>query len=197
VEKSADLHLFGQEILTTWMVGVDSIVSVITLIGMVVFWRIWKTRFKEPDELGKIAIGCAFGAAGVLCLVAGASLAAVTGQKVGFGWLLLFHLLNDIGFANVLPVGLALYARSAPRAIAGTVVGLYYLHLFAANLLVGNVLGTKLETMPATAFWTMHAVLVGGACIFFVVVKLLFGKVLNADPIDEEAVVVADAVKAP
>jgi POT family proton-dependent oligopeptide transporter len=199
VEKSADLHLFGVTILTTWMISVDSIVSVATLAGMVIFWRWWKTRFREPDELGKIAIGCAFGAAGVLCLVAGASIAEATGTKVGFGWLLLFHLFNDIGFANVLPVGLALYARSAPRAIAGTVVGIYYLHLFAGNMLVGNVLGTKLETMSATSFWMMHAALVGGACIVFVVIKLLFGRVLLAsdETPDLEDMVAADAVKAP
>jgi POT family proton-dependent oligopeptide transporter len=199
VEKSADLHLFGVPILTTWMISVDSIFSAATLVGMVVFWRWWKTRFKEPDELGKIAIGCAFGAAGVLCLVAGSSIAAATGAKVSFGWLMMFHLLNDIGFANVLPVGLALYARSAPRAIAGTVVGVYYLHLFAGNLLVGNVLGTRLETMPATSFWLMHAVLVGGACVVFVVIKLLFGRVLLADETapGPEAVVAADAQKTP
>jgi POT family proton-dependent oligopeptide transporter len=199
VEKSADLHLFGVPILTTWMVSVDSIVSVATLAGMVVFWRVWSRRFKEPDELGKIAIGCFIGALGVLCLVAGASVAASTGRKVGFGWLLAFHLLNDIGFANVLPVGLALYARSAPRAIAGMIVGVYYLHLFAANLLVGNVLGTRLEIMPATSFWMMHAVLVGGAGVAFVVVKVLFGRLLTAAGAapDVEDVAVADAVKAP
>ena len=77
-------------------------------------------------------------------------------------------------------------------------MGLYYLHLFAANLLIGNVLGTKLETMPATAFWLMHAALVGGACVAFVVVKALFGRVFTApDTPDEEDVVAADAVKAP
>jgi POT family proton-dependent oligopeptide transporter len=164
----------------------------------VVFWRLWAKRFKDPDELGKIAIGCAISAAGVLCLVAGAAIAESTGTKVSFGWLLLFHLFNDIGFANVLPVGLALYARSGPKAIAGTVVGIYYLHLFAGNLLIGNVLGTRLETMSATAFWFMHAAIVGGACLVFIVVKALFGQVLTgASSSDEEDVVAADAVKAP
>ncbi|HEY8571216.1 peptide MFS transporter [Phenylobacterium sp.] len=199
VERSADLRLFGMPILTTWMVSVDSIVSVACLAGMVVFWRWWKTKFKEPDELGKIAIGCAFGAAGVLALVAGAAIAEATGTKVAFGWLFLFHLLNDIGFANVLPVGLALYARSSPRAIAGTVVGIYYLHLFAGNLLVGNVLGARLETMTGTAFWLMHAVLVGGACIAILVIKALFGRIFTGeeDTPSEEDVATADAVKAP
>src|SRR5262249_51565720 len=116
-QDHADLRLFGQPILTTWLVSVDAIVSVATMAGMVVFWRWWKTRFPEPDELGKITIGCLFGAVGVACLALGTI--ASGGQKVGFGWLILFHLLNDIGFANVLPVGLALYTRAAPKAIAG------------------------------------------------------------------------------
>jgi POT family proton-dependent oligopeptide transporter len=199
VEKAADLHLFGIPILTTWMISVDSIVSVATLFGMVVFWRIWAKRFREPDELGKIIIGCFIGAAGVLCLVAGATLAAASGQKVGFGWLLAFHLLNDIGFANVLPVGLALYARSAPRAIAATIVGIYYLHLFAGNLFVGW-LGGKLDTMPAPSFWLLHAALVGGAGVVLVAVRLLFGRLLLAaeDPAPDIATAVAaDAGETP
>ena len=47
-ERSADLRVFGQPILTEWLVSVDAIVSVATLFGMVLFWRVWKTRYKEP-----------------------------------------------------------------------------------------------------------------------------------------------------
>lgn len=196
-ERSADLHLFGIPILTSWMISVDSIVSVTCLAGMVVFWRAWKTRFPEPDELGKIIIGCVFGAAGMASLALGSALTPA-GGKVAFGWLLLFHLFNDIGFANVLPVGLALYARSSPRAVAGSVVGLYYLHFFAANFFVGW-LGGFLEKMPAAQFWLIHAALVGGAGVVFLVVKALFGRMLTGedDVPDEEDVAVADAVKAP
>jgi POT family proton-dependent oligopeptide transporter len=175
-ERSADLQLFGHKILTEWMISVDSIVSVATIAGMVIFWRWWKTRFTEPDELGKIIIGCFFGAIGVASLALGTVLTPA-GGKVGFGWLLAFHLLNDIGFANVLPVGLALYARSAPRAVAGSIVGLYYLHLFAGNLFVGW-LGGQLEKMPAVQFWLVHAALVGGAGLVFFVVRLFFGSLL-------------------
>jgi POT family proton-dependent oligopeptide transporter len=194
-ERSADLHFLGVPILTSQMVSVDSIVSVICLVGMVVFWRAWKTRFPEPDELGKIAIGCFFGAAGVACLAAGQALTA-PGEKVAFGWLLAFHLLNDIGFANVLPVGLALFARASPRQIAGLMIGVYYTHLWAGNQLVG-VLGTLFEKMPAVQFWLMHAGLVGAAGVILIVVRLLFGHILLAGDITEEDVVAADAVKAP
>ena len=193
-ERSADLRLFGQPILTEWLISVDAVVSVTTLVGMVVFWRWWKTRFPEPDELGKMAIGCMFGAVGVACLALGTALTG-PGQKVGFGWLILFHLLNDIGFANVLPVGLALYARASPRAIAGSVVGLYYLHLFAGNLFIGW-LGGQLEKMPAVQFWLTHAALVGGAGVVFFIVKAVFGGLLAGKPAEPDFVL-ADAQETP
>jgi POT family proton-dependent oligopeptide transporter len=178
-QQSADLRIFGQPILTEFLISVDSIVSVITLAGMVIFWRWWATRFKEPDEFGKIILGCGFGALGVACLAFGTMLTPA-GAKVPFFWLLLFHLLNDIGFANVLPVGLALFARAAPRAIAGAVIGIYYLHLFAGNAFTGW-LGSLLEKMPPAEFWLMHAALVGGAGVVFIVIAPLFRRILNAE----------------
>ncbi len=179
-QQSVDLRIFGQPILTEFLISVDSIVSVITLAGMVIFWRWWATRFKEPDEFGKIILGCFFGAVGVACLALGTILTPA-GGKVPFFWLLLFHLLNDIGFANVLPVGLALFARAAPRAIAGAVIGIYYLHLFAGNAFTGW-LGSLLEKMPPAEFWLLHAALVGGAGVVFIVIAPLFRRILNAEP---------------
>lgn len=197
-EANADLHFLGIKILTSQMLTVDSIVSVATLVGMVAFWRAWKTRFPEPDELGKIAIGCFFGAAGVACLAAGAALTPA-GQRVSFNWLLAFHLLNDIGFANVLPVGLALFSRAAPKAIAGMVIGFYYLHIWAGNILVGY-LGTLYEKMTPVQFWLIHVAMVGAAGVVFVVVRLLFGRLLlaggEAEP-DMSTVVAADAGETP
>ena len=187
--------IFGKPIPAGTLIAVDSIVSVTFIFLMVVFWRWWKTRFKEPDEIGKIVIGCFFGAAGVLCLAAGSALAAASGQKVPFGWLLAFLVLNDIGFANVLPVGLAFYARSAPAAIAGSIVGLYYLHLWAGNTLVGW-LGGLLEKMPTPQFWLLHAALVASAGVIFLVVRLVFGKLLQGAPAQPDYVA-ADAGETP
>ncbi|HEY3951100.1 peptide MFS transporter [Phenylobacterium sp.] len=176
-ERSADLQIFGHKILTELLISVDAFVSVSTIALMVVFWRWWAKRWAEPDELGKLIIGCLIGALGPICLALGASLTPA-GGKTSLGWLLAFHLFNDIGFANVLPVGLAFYARSAPRAIAGSIVGLYYLHLFAGNLFVGW-LGGQLEKMPAAQFWLVHAALVAGAAVVFLVVRFAFGHLLR------------------
>ena len=196
-DKSADLSLFGIHIFSSQLVSVDSAISVVTLLGMVVFWRWWKTRFPEPDELGKIIIGCALSAAGVACLGLGIMTAA-PGAKVSFGWLLAFHIINDFGFANVFPVGLALFARAAPKRIAGLMIGVYYLHMWAGNNLVGY-LGTQFEKMGAAQFWLLHAGLVGGAGAAFLVIKLLFGRVLSGAPSEPDmaGVAVADAGETP
>ncbi len=187
--------IFGKPIPAGTLIAVDSIVSVTFIFGMVMFWRWWKTRFKEPDEIGKIVIGCFFGAAGVLCLAAGSAIGAATGEKVSFFWLLAFLILNDIGFANVLPVGLAFYARAAPAALAGSIIGLYYLHLMAGNALVGY-LGGLLEKMPTPQFWLLHAALVATAGVVFLVVRLVFRGLLAGPPAQPDFVA-ADAGETP
>ena len=55
------------------------------------------------------------------------------GGKIGLFWPFMFHLLNSIGFAHILPISLALFTKIAPKQITATVIGLYYLAFFAAN----------------------------------------------------------------
>ena len=94
------------------------------------------------------------------------------------------YVLNSIGFANVFPVSLALYARVAPAALSATIIGIYYLAFFAANNLVGTI-GSLLEKMPATYFWLLHDALCGTAGIIFLLAGHFFGYLLA--PGDKEA----------
>ena len=177
-DSSVNLVFGGEKVPTTWLVTLDSIVSVAFLAGMVVFWRVWATRFKEPDEIGKLTIGTFISVLGVLCLAAGSAIAAQTGTKVSIWWCIGFHVLNSIAFANMLPVSLALFARAAPPAVGSTIIGIYYLHLFIGNQTVG-ILGGLLEKMPASQFWLMHAGIAAGAAIVFLIVGRFFAKWLS------------------
>jgi proton-dependent oligopeptide transporter, POT family len=78
----------------------------------------------------------------------------------------------------VFPVGLALYARAAPKAVAGTFIAIYYLHLFLCNNLVGW-LGGFLEKMSGTQFWLMHAALVGGSAAVMGIAARFGGRLLK------------------
>ena len=176
-ERSADLIFFGKKMPTTWLITLDSIVSVSFLAGAVVFWRLWSKKFPEPAEITKLGIGSLVAVTGFLSLFMGAAIAASSGVKVSIGWLITFHVLNSIGFANVFPVSLALYARVAPAALSATIIGIYYLAFFAANNLVGWI-GGFLEKMPATQFWLLHSALCGLAGIIFLIAGRLFGHLL-------------------
>ena len=167
----------GEPMPTTWLVTLDSIVSVSFLFISVAFWRVWSKKYREPTEIGKMAIGSLFAVTGMLSLMIGATIAARTGDKVAIGWLIGFHVLNSAGFANVLPPSLALYARVAPASLSGTIIGIYYIAFFAANLSVGWV-GGFLEKMPAAQFWLLHAGFAGIAGIIFLLAGKFFGHLL-------------------
>ena len=185
-ERNANLVFFGKLMPTTWLITLDSIVSVTFLALAVVFWRIWSRKFREPAEITKMGIGSVVAITGFLSLAAGATMAAQAGGKVPIGWLIAFHIMNSIGFANVFPVSLALYARAAPAALSGTIIGIYYLHLFAANNLVGWI-GGFLEKMPATQFWLMHAAFCGIAGIVFLLAGRFLGPILAPGSPNETA----------
>ena len=176
-QDHANLIFFGKTIPTTWLITLDSIVSVSFLFIAVLFWRLWSKKFPEPTEISKIAIGSLIAVTGMLSLVAGTTIAARTGAKVSIGWLIAFHVLNSAGFANVFPVSLALYARVAPPSLSGTIIGIYYVAFFLANFSVGWI-GGFLEKMPATNFWLLHAALAGTAGVIFFLAGKLFGHLL-------------------
>jgi POT family proton-dependent oligopeptide transporter len=177
VPANVNMVFFGRTLPTTWLITLDAIVSVGGLVAVVAFWRLWSRRFQEPSEVVKIIIGLGISATAQLALTAAATISA-SGHKAGIGWVLLFEILNSVGFANVFPVGLALYARASPKAIAGTMIGVYYLHLFMGNNLVGW-LGGLLERMPGVQFWLMHAALVGGAGVAMLLAWRLSGHLLE------------------
>ena len=176
-QKNMDLVMFGWQVPVTWLQAVDAVVSTATMAGSIVFWRWWALRRREPDELMKMALGSLLAAGGPALIVIAATLVDSTHEKVSFVWTLGYTIVNDLGFANILPVGLALYSRTAPKRLEGLVIGVYYLHLFLGNTFVGWLAGF-LETMPGREFWALHAGLVACAGVLLLACKLFFGKLL-------------------
>jgi len=177
-EKNYQLMFFGWEVPVTWMLSFDAVFSSVTMVGVISFWRWYGKRWKEPDEITKIVIGVAISTLAPLTLAAASAKVALTGHPVSIGWAAAFHLINDIGFANVLPIGLALYSRAAPKGLGGTMIAVYYLHLFFANTMIVGPLGGLLGSMPDTHFWLLHVALMGGAAAVLLLAKLFFGHML-------------------
>ena len=97
------------------------------------------------------------------------------GGKIPLFWPLMFHLLNSIGFAHILPISLALFSKIAPKQITATVIGLYYLSFFTANAVVGYI-GGLYSSLPTTTFWLIHVASAAFGLIAFVAFKMALGK---------------------
>ena len=179
-DQHFNLQFMDYAMPSSWLITLDAALSFSMLVAVAAFWKWWGTRRREPDEISKMIIGSLFSIAGALCLVAAAA-TTPAGGKIGLFWPVMFHLLNSIGFAHILPVSLALFSKIAPRAIGGTVIGLYYLAFFLANKTVGWV-GQLYSTLPTTTFWLIHAASAGFALVAFVIFKAVIGKRMSGEP---------------
>lgn len=175
------LAFFGWTMPSTFLISLDAIVSTITMIASIGFWRWWSRRRAEPDEITKLTIGTFVAALAPLALALASAHEAATGEKVSLGWGLAFHILNDIGFANIFPVGLALYSRAAPKALGATMMAVYYLNLFLAGLIVAR-LATLLGRISDVAFWGLHGALIAGAGMVLLVARRGAGRLLAPAP---------------
>ena len=186
-DKHMDLLLFGWQVPVTWLQAVDAFVSTATMLLALAFWRWWAKSHREPDELMKMAIGSLISAGGPGLMAIAGSIVDTTHGRVSAIWTLAYTIVNDIGFANVLAVGLALYSRVAPRQIVGLVIGIYYLHLFVANTFVGWLAGL-MDSMPQRDFWALHALLVAIAGLLLIGARAAFGRLLSPETMDAERV---------
>jgi POT family proton-dependent oligopeptide transporter len=175
-ERSYRLAIGGWTMPVTWLISIDSVIAIAAMSGSLAFWRWWGRRRREPDEMTKLTIGAMICALAPLVLVA-AALAARGGGRVSLAWALPFHAINEIGFANLYPVGMALFSRCAPRGLGSTMIAVYFLHMFACNLLVGW-LGGLLQTMSGPSFWLLHAGLIAAAAFVLLLVRVFAGGIL-------------------
>ncbi len=176
-EATYNLVFFGHAMPVSWLISLDAFLSTGIAILVLMFWRWWDSTHRPIDEITRTVIGAFMMAAAPLTLAIASAEAASGGRRIGLAWGLAFHIVNSIGFSNLYPVALALFSRAAPPALAGLMMGVFRLHLFAANLLVG-FLGGLLGPMGGEPFWLMHAGLVTAGALLLLLDKLVFGHAL-------------------
>lgn len=177
VHNAVALTVFGHRFPTAWLVTVDTGFSLLMLSITAPLWRFCRRYFPEPGELTKIAIGCWVVAASYGCLTL-----VRDGRGPGdVACLLAFHALNGFGYANIIPVAMALFARRAPSGARSTLIGLFYMQFAVAMFLAGG-LGRLLGTMPSAAFWSLHAVVIGGAGVLVLACSGWIDRSLDCGP---------------
>jgi POT family proton-dependent oligopeptide transporter len=177
-DQHFDLTLLNNT--SSWLITLDAALSFSMLVAVAAFWKWWSGFRREPDEISKMIIGSVFTIGGGLCLFM-AALTQPEGGKISLFWPVMFHLLNSIGFAHILPVSLALFSKISPKQITATVIGLYYLAFFGANAVVGWV-GGLYSSLPTTTFWLIHIASAAFGLVAFVVFKVVIGHRMQGTP---------------
>jgi len=154
-EQHYDLMFFGRHMPASWLVSMDGLISVVTTVFVIGFWKGWARRYSDPDEVIKICVGAAIGPLAPLALGI-ASWLNPGAHTIGLSWGILFHLINDIGFSSTYAIGMALFSRAAPQSVNTTLMASFTLCLFLASLMAGK-LGTLMGQMSDVWFWLLHA----------------------------------------
>jgi POT family proton-dependent oligopeptide transporter len=170
-EANFELTFAGFAMPVTWLLSADAAIAVACMALAILFWRAFGRRWKEPDDVVKVAVGAVFMMLAPLLLTAASFAQKAIGGKISPGWGLAFEVVNELGFALVAPMALSMYSRAAPRKIQGLTIGVYYTSFFLCNIAVGRV-GGLLERMDPAMFWLLHAGVVGASAIVLAIVAV-------------------------
>ncbi|MCC6925414.1 peptide MFS transporter [Novosphingobium sp.] len=162
VDQYVDLGLVP----ATWFGSMDSIGSIIAAPLLVMLWAAQARKRREPDSIGKIAIGTGLVGIAALGLAAGSMLFPGK-DAVPLLWAIGCYFVMGTGWMYYWPTTLSLVSRVAPPAVVATMVGGAFISPFIAHLAAGAI-GVSYERMSPQAFWAMDgAIGLAGAVLLF------------------------------
>jgi POT family proton-dependent oligopeptide transporter len=158
VETGVDRSLWGFTVPMTWVQSLNSLFVLALTPFVIAGWRRAAARGREPSSLAKMALG----AAGVALSYLALALLVAThgGAPVHMLWVVAFFVIYTLGELYILPVGLGLFAKLAPRGMGATVIAAWFLASFGGNLLSG-VVGRAWTTLGPTSFFVALAGIAG------------------------------------
>jgi len=149
-----------------WFGSMDSLGSIVAAPLLVLLWAAQARKRREPDSLGKIAIGTGLVGVAALCMAAGSWMWPEK-DSIPMLWAIACYFLMGTGWMYYWPTTLALVSRVAPPAVAGTMVGGAFISPFFAHLAAGAI-GVSYERMAPHMFWAMDgAIGLAGAVLLF------------------------------
>lgn len=129
-----------------------------------VFAMLWnKLGTRQPSTPVKMTWGLFFLGLGFVIVAAGAWLAGANGLASPF-YLIALYFVHTCGELLVSPVGLSFVTKVAPWKIASTMMGVWFLSNFSANLVGGYIAGTVQKVARGEVF-----TLLGGQADFFLI----------------------------
>jgi len=140
----------------TWFQSLNPLFVMLLTPPLLAYWHRRAAAGIDQAPLRRMAAGALIVALAYLLLAAVGW--SANGQATGWIWLVLFFLVLTIGELFILPTGLGLFARLAPRHLGSTTVAAWFLVTFAGSLAAGLV-GSLWSRFAPGAFFALLALL--------------------------------------
>jgi POT family proton-dependent oligopeptide transporter len=164
-----DRNVLGDRFIpASWFQSVNPAVVILFSPLLIGFWAWRAKRGREASTVGKMVLGAVIVGVSYLGAALTAYLADKSGVKASWVLLSLILIVLTIGELYILPVGLGLFGRLAPRGLTATTIAIWFSAIAFGNFFAG-FLGTYWTTLPHGPFFAM----VGG--VAFVAAALLIG----------------------
>jgi POT family proton-dependent oligopeptide transporter len=147
-----------------WFQSINPLLIILLTPVYVAIWTRLARRGREPSSVAKMVIGAiVVGLSYVLCGLA-AHFSALEHARTSGLWLSLYWIVLTIGELFILPVGLGLFGRLAPKGFDATAIAVWFFAGFAGNLLAGW-LGTLWSDLSTPTFFAVIAAVAGIAAV--------------------------------
>ena len=162
----------------TWFGSMDSIGSIAAAPLLVLLWAAQARKRREPDSIGKIAIGTALVGIAALGLAVGSYMWPEK-DSVPLLWAIACYFLMGTGWMYYWPTTLSLVSRVAPPAVAATMVGGAFISPFIAHLGAGAI-GVSYERMNPSAFWAMDGAIGLAGAVLLLAARPFLNRAISA-----------------
>lgn len=168
-EQHVDRQVFGWKIPVTWVLSFDGVTTIVLILLTTSIWKRLAARGREPGDVAKLGIGCAFTAAAYLYI-------SIVAHMPSVPLLLWFctYLILDFAIAWIEAPTASLVSGNAPSSVNATMMSIFKLAR-AVSYLVMGFLGGLLEVLGGPLYWAMTGGLAAVACVYV----LIFGRRLS------------------
>jgi len=154
----------GYLIPMAWFQSINPLLIILLTPVYVAVWTRLARRGREPSSVKKMVIGAiVVGLSYVLCGLA-AHFSVLEHVRTSWIWLALYFVVLTVGELFILPVGLGLFGRLAPKGFEATAIAVWFFAGFAGNLLAGWI-GTLWSDLSTPIFFAVVAAVAGIAAV--------------------------------
>ena len=160
----------------TWFQSLNPLFVIVMTPPLLSWWRRRSEAGVAEAPALRMSRGAAIVAAAYLLLAAVVALAG--SDRAEWLWLVLFFAILTFGELHILPTGLGLFARLAPKKLGATTVAAWFVTIFSGSLAAG-LIGTLWSRTTPMAYFVLLAVLAGVAALLLRLLDRPLARVLG------------------